>query len=351
MTHITKKVKKNSNVKRKPKNFNALIILSFLIGVLLLFSTYAWFYSSLDVKIKFVNLVVSNDAGLTISFDGVNFGNTIQISKENLIEKLKETYPNNTSQWPTFGLRPVSSNGISNPDQDKFNVFYTSGVTYEDEEWTKSSLTTAKAHEDKISELSSFVAFDIFFKNVTGSPISDNLYLDNGTDIILESGEDEEIQGLLNSIRIGFVRIGSVPLDADVNSIQNMGCNNNCQQVIYEPFSTNHTNLSISRVEKYGINLLNGQYYPTYAMINSVKGIDLRDIVYGQDKENFELQITRFDINQPLFEIPDGITKARMYIWLEGQDIDSFETKSKGADLSIRVNFIKDTAGYDYYNE
>lgn len=351
MTHITKKDKKDSNGKRKPKNFNALIILSFLIGVLLLFSTYAWFYSSLDVKIKFVNLVVSNDAGLTISLDGINFGSSVQISEDILIEKLKENYPNNTSQWPTFGLKPVSSNGISNPNEQKFNVFYASKAEYLDEEKTKISLTTKKVKEDRINNLSSFVAFDIFLKNVTGSPISDNLYLDEGTDVFLESKGDEEIQGLLNSIRMGFVKIGSVPHDADVNSIQNVECNNNCQGIIYEPYSTNHTNLSISRVQKYGIHLLNGQYYPTYGMINSVKEVDFKDIIYGQDRENFDLQINRIDKSQSLFEIPDAITKVRVYVWIEGQDIDSLETKSNGADLSIRINFIKDTAGYDYYND
>ena len=337
--------------KIKKRNYNLLLIVTFIMGIIFLVSTYAWFYSSLDVKIKFVNLVVSNNAGLTISLDGVNFGSSVQISEEFLINELKNTYPNNTSQWPANGLRPVSSNGISNPSEEKFNIFYASKAEYLDEEKSKSSLTTKKMKETEANDLSSFVAFDIFLKNVTGSPISDNLYLDDGTDVFLESSGDEEIQGLVNSIRMGFLRIGSVPLDSDINSIQNVGCNNNCQKIIYEPNSTSHTGLSISRVEKYGINLLNGQYYPTYAMTNPVENVDLRDIIHGQDKENFDLQITRFNTNQSLFQIPDGITKVRVYVWIEGQDIDSLETKSTGADLSIRINFIKDTAGYDYYNE
>ena len=346
-----KNVRKENEEKTSKRNYNLLIIVTFLMGIIFLVSTYAWFYSSLDVKVKFVNLVVSNNAGLTISLDGINFGSSVQISEENLINNLKTAYPNSTSQWPMHGLRPVSSNGISNPNEEKFNIFYASKAEYLNEEKTKSSLTTKRANENTINNLSSFVAFDIFLKNVTGSPISDNLYLDEGTDVVLESKNDEEIQGLLNSIRMGFLKIGSVPLDADVNSIQNVGCNNNCQAIIYEPYSTNHTNLSISRVEKYNINLLNGQYYPTYAMINSVTGVDFKDIIYGQDRENFGLQITRVDKSRSLFEIPDGITKVRVYVWIEGQDIDSLETKSNGADLSIRINFIKDTAGYDYYDE
>ena len=56
--------------------------------------------------------------------------------------------------------------------------------------------------------------------------------------------------------------------------------------------------------------------------------------------------ITEDDFDTPLFTVPDGITKTRMYIWIEGQDIDSLETDSDGADISVSVSFIKDTQGY-----
>ena len=48
---------------------------------------------------------------------------------------------------------------------------------------------------------------------------------------------------------------------------------------------------------------------------------------------------------------PNSITKVRVYVWLEGQDIDSLETRSEGADISIAINLIKDTAGFDAFNE
>ena len=39
----------------------------------------------------------------------------------------------------------------------------------------------------------------------------------------------------------------------------------------------------------------------------------------------------------------------RIYVWLEGQDIDSLETDSQGADVSISISFRKDTQGYTEY--
>jgi hypothetical protein len=56
------------------------------------------------------------------------------------------------------------------------------------------------------------------------------------------------------------------------------------------------------------------------------------------------------DFDKPLFTIQDGITKARVYLWIEGQDIDSLETDSSGAEIYVDINFIKDTSGYQEFN-
>ena len=66
------------------------------------------------------------------------------------------------------------------------------------------------------------------------------------------------------------------------------------------------------------------------------------------DMNYFELQetITEDDFNNPLFTVPDGVTKARIYIWIEGQDIDSLETDSQGADITVSLGFLKNTQGY-----
>ena len=101
-----------------------MLLVTFFIGVLLIFSAYAWFYASLDVQVKFINLVVSKKNGLFISLDGIDFDSSVQISKENLINNLKNTYPNNNSQWAEYGLYPVSSLGIPDSNSSQFDMFY-----------------------------------------------------------------------------------------------------------------------------------------------------------------------------------------------------------------------------------
>ena len=370
--------KKNSNSKKinnvknmkilsnKKRNFLSVLVILFL-GVLLTVSTYAWLSTNLNVKVRNFNMIVSQNSGLSISLDGVNFSTYVEISRDILIDELKRTYPNNTSQWSSNGLVPISSVGISDPNDPTFNFYSSVGVKYKDKEKKIGYLTTALMPEETSPKsFNRYIAFDLFLKNSTGSPTSDNLYLEPSTYLILDNQEEadskediedlEEMKGLVNSARFGIVKIGSVGLDASVNEIQNVNCNNNCQAIIFEPNSRVHTELSIERAMKYGLNLKDGEYFPTYAYINAIKGIKVEDTISGAanlDLNNFKLQdnLEEEDLENPIFQIPSGITKIRIYVWLEGQDIDSLETDSEGANISISIDFSKDTYGYNSYDE
>lgn len=341
--------------KRKRKNKKILILVIFLLGVFLIFSTYAWFSTNLNVKINMFKVHVDRNSGLSISFDGINFDSSLEISAETLVDNLKETYPNNLSHWASNGLVPVSSNGNSDANSYFFDVFYsTGGVMYAISDKDRGFIRTAKANEDGIKSFSRFIAFDLFFRNETGSPLPDNLYFDPESYFTIPDDADGEMFGLLNSLRIGIIKVGSLPLDANPRDIQNIQCNNNCSSIIYEPHSKEHSGVSIERANKYGINLRNGEKFPTYGNIQSGRKIYVENTVSGSpniDHNYFELQstMTDDDLSSPLFEIPDGITKTRVYVWIEGQDIDSLETDSVGTDLSLFLSFVKDTAGYNDY--
>lgn len=347
----TKKVEKT----REKKNIYLILFSIFMLGVLLIFSAYAWFSTALNVQVRTFNMVVTKNSGLTISLDGINFDSYVDISKVILIDELKNTYPNNRSQWASNGLIPVSSPGITNPNSYFFDIYSSNGVMYKNRNKDRGYVTTILDHENYIRQFNYIIAFDLFLKNDSGSPVSDNLYLDDGTGLTLESEEDEEMSGLINSVRFGFVKVGSVPMDTDVETIQNIQCNNDCRSIIYEPNDTSHTDLSIERARKYGINLVDGQTFPTYSYIRAGGPFLLSDTVSGSanlDPNYFALQqtISNRDFDTPLFQIPDGITKMRVYVWIEGQDIDSLETNSEGSEVAIIINLVKDTVGYTTFN-
>ena len=357
---VTNKVeKKNTEIDRKKfKRINprlALLVI-FLCAVLLIFASYAWFSMNLNIKIKTLNMVISQNSDLTISFDGVNFARSIEITKENVYENLAEVYPNHLTQWPSNGLIPVSSSGIPNSNAPLFDMFETNGVLYYKKEKDRGFVKTFLSKQDKPREYNHYLAFDIFIKNDTGSPKPDNLFFDDTTSIVATGEIDEEMQGLVNSFRVGIVKIGSVSLEASVNEIQNIKCNNQCSSSIYEPYSKFHTPLSIERSKKYGIDLIDGNHFPTYSYIKAGGPIYVENSISGSsriDREHFTVQETITDdtLDTSIFQIPNGITKARVYVWIEGQDIDSLETNSKGTDVDISVNFVKDTAGWESYNE
>ncbi len=361
----TKSKKKTSSSKTARKNQNSFnnlftrrnltIFVIFMIAVLLIFSSYAWFSTSLNVKIKEFNMIVSRNSGLSISFDGINFDKAIEISRDTLINDLTKTYPNHVNQWAATGLTPVSSNGISNSNSYFFDIYSSSGVRYRNRQKNHGFINTTKVNDSKPRSFNNYIAFDIFFKNETGSPVADSLYFDEGTTAYMTSDSGDEMQGLVNSLRIGIVKVGTVPIDSDPRTIQNIQCNNNCESIIFEPNSTAHTMLSRERAAKYNLDLKDNEEFPTFAMIKSGGPLYVEDNISGSSKIDynyFALQntIKESDFDKPLFSIPDGITKARVYLWIEGQDIDSLETDSTGAEIFVDINFIKDTSGYQAFN-
>lgn len=395
MKRKNKKIKENSE---KKSNFNLLLLSTFFVGVVLIIASYAWFYATLDVKIKFFKMVVSNETGLFISLDGQNFSSSIEITKENIINNLMDIYPNHINQWANKGLFPVSTVGLKHPDTHQFEMYFGSGYGQKHPEnfekyqkeyeecidgcenkcaneideasgilcynqclkscedirnyyGSKVALDTQLIREIRYNPANYYIAFDFFLKNVSGSPNSDNLYFDEGTSIYYVDENKTDEDGVINSLRIGFVKIGSVPLNSNLNTIQNITCNNKCEMIMYEPNSTIHSAASIKRATKYGVNLIDGEYFSTYAVIAEGKDLELEsgyDSRVPLDTEHFALQntMTDRDFSKPLFAIPNAITKMRAYVWVEGQDIDSLETKSTGGDMVIVINLIKDLAGY-----
>lgn len=397
-----KKEKHISTDEEKATNFNLLLVITFIAGVVLITASYAWFYASLDVKIDFFKMTVSNNSGLFISLDGRDFSSSVEVSRDSLITDLRDRYPDHTNQWASAGLFAASSNGIRTQNDYRFSMYAGSGIGKSSKEMeqaiegevdaclgdcdnqcedqadeageiacfnacvkkcedirnyygSKVLLDSRLVSETKSNGSNIYIAFDFFLKNVSGSPKSDNLYFDKGTSVYYSDETHDSEDGIINSLRIGLVKVGSVPLKSNINTIQNMSCNNKCEMIIYEPNSTLHSNGSIKRATKHGITLVDGKYTPTYALINEGRNLELANghdgTGIGMDSEHFALQktISDPDFAKPIFAIPNAITKMRAYVWIEGQDVDSLETRSTGGAMSIVINLIKDLAGYNGY--
>ena len=228
-----------------------------MFAVLLIVSSYAWFSTTLNVKIKTFNLLVTKNDGLSISHDAVTYGNYIEISRELLYDDLGRTYPGYRTMWNANGLVPVSTNGPSSRNSHFFDVYTTSGILYSDFVNKKNGVVTTKLYDQSVpKKYSYFLAFDVFFHNDTGSPVADNLYFDGGTGFVINEELDEQMQGLVNSLRIGIVKVGSLPKTASPREVQNIKCNNDCEAIIFEPFSTQHAPMAIENALRNGIEVI-----------------------------------------------------------------------------------------------
>lgn len=351
------KRKRKKKTEENAVNKKLLVMVTLFTCVLLIVSSYAWLSASLDVKVRFFNLVVSTDNGLFISLDGIDFSDSVEISMDSLITDLKDTYPTNTNQWAAGGLWPVSTNGIPDKSTSYFNMFAGEVSKFRLKTRGRKFLNTTLIDEQRSSAANIYIAFDIFLKNVSGSPKSDNLFLNEGTTITYADGVDEETKesmaNIMNSMRLGLVKMGSISSKSSINAIQGIGCGGDCFALIYEPNKTEHSIMSIEKAGEYGITLVDGLYAPTYAVIAEGHYLEHTNGQEGTgiplDSQHFELQetITEEDFKYPICQIPNAITKMRIYVWIEGQDIDSLETNSKGAPIYIGLDFEKDLAGYE----
>ena len=347
--------------KLKPSNYSRrtkiVFFITFFACVSLIFATYAWFSASLNVKVKFFDVKVSTDTGLFISLDGINYSDAIEVSREAVITDLKATYPNHTNQWATNGLWSVSTNGIPNPSASKFAIFDGSMGKYTDRARKgQRYVHTYLISEDNPREYANFISFDIFLKNVSGSPYKDNLYIGEGTFVEFDETADEEtrkkMEDVLYTLRIGIVKINETDLKADIGTIQNMQCSNECVSIIYEPNSTKHNTESVTDANRLGISLIDDSYVPTYGVIAEGRYLDHKSGFLNSgvalDSTHFALQhtVVESDFSKPIFQVPNGITKARVYLWIEGQDIDALEVHSEGAPIYLNFDLGKDLAGY-----
>ena len=317
--------------------------------VIFIVSTYAWFSSTLNVEITEFRIYVDFKDGLQISLDGVNWDEEVIINEENITSNLDNVYSMHTNRWSKY-LIPVSTIGALNSRDEKFSIFSGNDKILPSIDYTNhDNIYTKLVEELKPTNDSQFLAFDIFINNLSHSLIDSNIYILDESRIENAVPEDRDVT-ILSSLRIGFLVYGSTPENSKPNTIQKLTCDPTCTSVIFEPYSALHGKKSIDDAKLHGIEIEDGLEYPTYGVykegvIEMFAGVHDSGIDF--DTEHFEYQNTFKDIYKPIFTLPAGFTKIRMYIWIEAQDIDIIEMMPEKNKSLINIVFAKDIYG-DY---
>ena len=309
------------------------IFILIILILILVTSTYAWFTVNRNVRIEGINVEVATSGNLEISVDAINWKNII--STKDLMQNIKNTYPSAVNQIPSEGLYPMST--VGNITNGNLDMFF--GKVIVDPVTNNYSLVASKEVETH-GEGGKFIAFDIFLR-VQHNTI---VYLTSASGIKSTriTGANNST-GIENATRIAILNQGN---GGSAGQVQNM--KNANRATIIEPNYDTHTAYGITNAQNiYGIYGLkqsgNGalQYYGVKANINDAVPINSKDNAYFS-VVNPEIKLASNFFNggkqTEIVNLNAGITKLRIYIWIEGQDVDC-EDNASGAKLTVDLQF------------
>lgn len=331
-----------SKKSKEKKNLKSSLLVLLLIAILLIASTYAWFTANRVVSISSLDVQVEASNGLQISTDAVNWKATINNND------ITTGYAGDTNQLPT-SMQPVSTTGVV--ATGKMDMFLGTIISDDDGEY---ALTSTKETDTK-GTTGNYIAFDLFLKADTEMDIT---LTENSN--VAYAGEGES-KGLENAARVAFIKEGNTASTdssgaltlADGKSFEA----SNPDTIIWEPNADSHTaEAAASANSTYfgGASTVTPgtgnpaiTYYGVKATIDSENSQKLSTVntegasaTYFTKMEGTTLKTTNAGANeiQSVLHLDEGITKIRVYMWVEGQDVDC-DNSASGTDIQFNIEF------------
>lgn len=331
-----KKNKKNKKYKRRKYRLFYLLLLLLITTLSLSVSSYAWFTTNRLVKVDLLNVNVKAQGGIEISVDATNWKSYLKV--DDIVNAL-DTYPSSVNQIPTI-LEPVSTAG--NIDNGKLMLYYGTATNNSQGLYvleTTRSVETSSFGEDSGGK---FIVFDLFLKTNNNS----KLYLTPESNATY--GGDKSF-GIENAVRFAFIKEGTTFIGNNLNSIWSMVTNDNDDVYIWEPNYDTHTEYGILNAkEVYNKTISNLSDAIPYDGVSSEIASNYGVTTDNANSSKYPMYFSEvnvsyytkngFDNNVYMFDINSGITKIRVYMWIEGQDVDCENNASVG-NVTLNLNF------------
>ena len=343
---------------QKKKKLKSLILLLFITIVMLSTSTYAWFTANKSVEISNINVNVAASSGLQISSNGSEW--------KTVISNADITNPSGYTGHENMlssSLVPVSTTGSVTGG---YLNMYKGTVEGAAANGGALSLTAVKTPADGEAALtgtatSDFIAFDIFLKVDQASDI----YLDDGSGVgVTVASPANPDKGLQYAARYAFVIEGNGASTAGAATFQEY--HSGTAAIIIEPNYDAHNASGVANArDYYGITTsaatsgvasvayvgvkapistpiaLNNTAPSTYATsysdyFGTVSTLYKTNVAYSNGSGSYEGNTGTDRLK--VFSLSAGVTKIRVYMWIEGQDVDC-ENNASGANLTYKVGF------------
>ena len=389
--------------KKHEKRMKKLVVACGLCAILLAVSTYAWFIGMKTVSVSSFDVKIASIDSLSLSLDGKNWSDVVEINKNNFDLKGTPYADTNTNSWGGSGLIPMSTVGKINTESSRLTLYEKGSFT---ETPGGYRIMASEVKNGEAKEVDGYVAFYLFIKNLSGNEYYKDLSHLNEEAIYLTSDSKVEVAkdgvkntGIENSVRVAFAQIGRVKATTEnVSTITGITCNTagdvtgicaSRDAQIWEPNDTKHVttalnwyNTSCRKRDNSSGNFLETNCetitgaVPTYSIakaINSNPNADKKEIVdiydgpeyngysnntiketdpgFNRDSLKPLVAVDTFTdseknlkgVARPSFMTlaPNSITKVRVYVYIEGQDIDNFDYASVGKYIKVGFGFTK----------
>ena len=389
--------------KRQAKRIRNLVVLTTLTAVILSVSTFAWFVGMRTVNVSSFDIEIASTDSLLLSLNGKDFAHTVTISQATLEE---DSYTGHTNSWGGKGLLPMSSIGEMDAAVSRMKLYEKASFTATPGGY-RLMASRVNNYENNDPEQDGYVVFDLFIKNFSGTQYitalnekdEEAIYLTNDSSVTVASGGVANT-GIENSVRVAFAQIGRViGTTTDEAIITGITCNPDeegnpsytepvtgiCRTAqIWEPNDKNHeanaiswyntsckarTGEDVRDTESYsGVcnQIVDGISYPTYAVSTDISSEDNVDIYDGPALNGYEGSsglLKAYDTftdskklltgtDRPTFMTlaPNSITKVRIYVYIEGQDVDNYDFASIGKRIAVKFGFTKERFTEDDFN-
>jgi hypothetical protein len=298
----------------KKRNLFGALMMLLITGVSLTTASYAWFSINNQVQLAGLDINVEVAEGIQVSTDAATWKAAVDLTD------ITTGYSGHTNQIPTT-LIPVSTIGSQSTGNFEMyggalNVAGTTTLT-----------TSGPLVESAGNGTARYIAFDLFIQAATVTPV----YLAPLSTITYDSPGAATTSGLEYSARVAFFNQGTDATSTPATA-RALAAGTSSSQVIWEPFALSHTTAALGLGASTTVKT-------AYYGVKDV-GTDLAIDDFSTQTDHFELVSTitpdtdavpfADDATSLIFTAGAGITKVRIYIWIEGQDIDNENGASLG---------------------
>ena len=299
----------------KKRTFISAIAMLIVSAIVLTSSTFAWFSMAKRVEVEEMSLNITSPDGVQLSGNASAFTTSLTLADlKGETAARWAAYAGNINNFPEL-LKPSSS---SMRAVRALPVFYEGSIN------DAGKLSAVKVDSDVGS---GYVAFDLFVQVGKDMPV----YWDETT-ITCEDNPE-----VVSAMRVGIVNCGTVTPKAEAGQIlpvypnthDNRGC------AMYQPQHNQHTDAS---------GYEDGATVPDVYLISAFENINPngngKNITMGNTNLSGAASGTKVtDDNkatEAYFNAKAGINRIRVYLWMEGNDVDC-ENSVAGATLGFNL--------------